>query len=121
MKTKKAFITNSSSSSFIIIGEELFANEITDEMIDKSQVLALGCYLCNGQDLFKVTREMFNVIKDNPNHIWELIFIRPAAHLSSGDRLNLDLLSDVKVPIICSGECDHHETDNVQAFVDRYL
>lgn len=52
MKTRNGFVTNSSSSSFVIIGKRV--KDYNEVDLSKARYVALGSYLNEGQDVFEV-------------------------------------------------------------------
>jgi len=55
MKRRLGFVSNSSSSSFLILGREIDINEVTSKMIKKKKIMVLGYDLSDGQDVFQIS------------------------------------------------------------------
>jgi hypothetical protein len=71
MKIRAGFVSNSSSSSFMIVGKKLSYDEITMEMIENKKLIALGPEIVEGSDVFQIkTIEQFAFLKalDNLYH-----------------------------------------------------
>ena len=56
------FITNSSSSSFIIVGKRVNLEEID---LSNGEYLFMGKQLCDGQDVVKIDSEILNYLKSH--------------------------------------------------------
>lgn len=54
MKTRVGFVSNSSSSSFLLLGKEFDIKNITPKMILEKEIYALGDHLSDGQDIFRI-------------------------------------------------------------------
>ena len=61
MKIRTGFVSNSSSSSFVVFNREVDFDEITKEMIKTSKAFAYGEDYCYGEgsDYFELDMEMF--------------------------------------------------------------
>jgi len=60
MKIRNSFVTNSSSSSFILIGKN---TKIEDVKINEKEYICLGRYLSDGQDVFDLTHEIYEYLR----------------------------------------------------------
>ena len=54
MKIRNGFVSNSSSSSFIIIGKELDIRQVNIKIVNEKQIVAVGDDLNEGQDIFQI-------------------------------------------------------------------
>jgi len=61
MKIRTGFVSNSSSSSFIILGKSL--NSINEIDLEKGKYIATGEWLNEGLDIFYITKENINAVK----------------------------------------------------------
>lgn len=54
MKVRQGFVSNSSSSSFIILGKDVDVMSITPKMIKEKTIMVIGNSLCEGEDVFQI-------------------------------------------------------------------
>lgn len=54
MKIRQGFVSNSSSSSFIVFGRNIDIKDITPSIIKEKEIICLGKELSDGQDIFYI-------------------------------------------------------------------
>jgi len=88
MKQRDSFVSNSSSSSFIIIGERASMMELTEKDIEDG-VIATGKMLGEGTDVFTVsTMGMLKFIQD---HCEPFILYKNAKKYTDSDIVEIDI------------------------------
>ena len=124
MKVRNGFVSNSSSSSFVVFGKTLTNPEEVRLTLSvrKKPALAIGRYLSEGMDVIEVDEEIFNAIIEN-NIFQEFQFLFPYKQISgegglSGEAIENDLPETFEV---FSGEVDYHSTETVEDLVRIYV
>lgn len=123
MKVRNGFVSNSSSSSFIIFGKTLYnPEEIRLTLsVKKEPIYAIGRYLNDGLDIITVDEDMFNAIINN-DIFRQFQFIYPYKQIYddgiSGKKIENDLPETFEV---FSGEVDYHCTENVEDLIEGYV
>jgi len=123
VKIRSGFVSNSSSSSFIVIGEILKRKDITENLIATGKVYFRGTCLAEGFDFFQVTQEIFkyaqkNELFDKEDEEYTWIYVES----KSEDPIPLkdfkDMYTDNMVALQIEG--DRRSTDNLEIFKQRY-
>ncbi len=124
MKIRNGFVSNSSSSSFVLIGKEINYNDYLD--IDKkNDIVFFGDYIYEGFDVFKINEKIENILpRLNPNkYKLYLSYYFNDAQILSKETIEKLYETGMNFEII-NGDADYHssDTDNVsnEEIIERY-
>ena len=122
MKIRLGFVSNSSSTSFVIIGRELThggAFREAHDLIKQGRLYAEGSWCCEGVDFFKVTQEIWDAYEGSFTDKHFTFYDAQIKKKEYGQVNKSDIESDeFEVHII---DVDNHYTDGVEQFKDRYI
>lgn len=113
LKRREGFVSNSSSSSFVIIGKKVSALK-ADYENHKYTVVEWNDYCSDGQDVFELTDEhlvYWPYIEGTPMWLWEdstIVYEDGTITLPGGEY-------EVE-----SGEADYYSSQDMDRFLERY-
>lgn len=114
MKVRTGFVSNSSSSSFVVVGNALTWAEALE---GGENLYAIGEWLSDGQDIFKLTPEVLDVVRarGEPENCW------PCKTYTAGEG-QVELVRSVlpERVTVYAFEIDYHSVESAEEFVERY-
>ena len=121
MKLRLGFVSNSSSSSFVMLCNRVEFKDLNLKDIRGREIKALGKYLGDGQDFFRVDEEIFNCIKENNQVLEHLCFYEVFAEGDDDIEIERKDLPEKGSLHIISTTVDYHCSDDLSLFKENYL
>jgi len=119
MKIRNGFVSNSSSSSFIIVGQIINDVFVTPELIEDGKVYGSSWEYCgDGADFFKIDQSMFEMY--GKFGTGKIEFYKVDVLLGESGEVSKEDLPDGDFKIFTM-EVDYHTTQNIDDFSERYL
>jgi len=122
MKLRQGFVSNSSSSSFVVIGEKVSLNEVCSDMKFDKPLMIIGEVVNEGQEYFEITeefRELLREHKDNFKNYYDFVL----EYKTAGDEVMQ--LKRAELPeefSIFPFTADYHIASNdADSFFERYF
>ena len=120
MKIRNGFVSNSSSSSFIVIGRKIYNHDVKKEVQKGKDIYCIGDCFGDGEDFFQITDEMARILPDFYYKDIEFVevFATNSYELKYKDFKDVEFTEDTT---IFSIEGDYHYTQTAQDFKERYI
>ncbi len=121
MKIRSGFVSNSSSSSFLIFGERVDGHELLDKW--DNDIWMAGKYVGEGTDVFLLTPEMIDlIIKNGLRH---RLFYKAykTFYVEDWDTDVTGIKRDELPPVFSVYHWDksHHSVNDLRMFIERYI
>jgi hypothetical protein len=124
MKIRSGFVSNSSSSSFLVIGKEMDIKNITISMVKNKRIIAMGPEFIEGDDVFQInTIEELAFLKALNNLGDDRFSIMDACVFSSEEvegEIDVKNLPDSGKVKYITGWRDYSSSKDINILKDRY-
>ena len=118
-KIRLGFVSNSSSSSFV-----LFYRDASIDEIDDSQVHVLGTYLNEGRDYFRPDESTREYLKSHTENNLEINLVYEYYSIYESGKVNSDVLANIfpknTEVLVETFEVDNWSTEDFESFLENY-
>ncbi|KKM85549.1 hypothetical protein LCGC14_1287960 [marine sediment metagenome] len=119
MKFRINFVSNSSSTSFIVIGKRIHRHEITQKMINQGIIYGEGKDWsdADGLDFFRITRAMMTLCL---NRYPKIIFWKVDKLITDEETFSKNDIENNTITVIHM-EASNHSSNDLEIFKERYI
>ena len=129
MKTRQGFVSNSSSSSFVIIGKEIKSSKLTEATFKGKNITAIGGGLYEGSLVMKMDWKMYQFFQEHAKEFEEfdgfshITYYETFFNSTELGTINKKDLPDGVLSVI-TGEYDHASPSSIaelKEYLEEYL
>ena len=117
MKIRLGFVSNSSSSSSVVLGKGIDFDDLLNRK-SNFPVYMLGDYMNEGMDFFQITPEILAQMKATPWDVDNFTFMEVYFICDSGEEIETKKLP--KKFQVFSFDQDYHNTETAKDFREKY-
>ena len=122
MKIRNGFVSNSSSSSFILVGFKRDLEDVENEDLENREYWCIGKYLEEGSDIFRIKdSDIFREVKKcgYEFEVWESLQVEFDNEMILNKNL-LNYINENEILKIYAGERCYHSAENYRDIVEHY-
>lgn len=122
MKIRNGFVSNSSSSSFVVFADKIEnPSELSAKDLEKDKIMIIGKELCEATDFFSVQNAEMLSYAQNNDYLKRRTWLKVIEMICTEDNDGFFTVPEsVAGRLGTAIEVDYHTSDDVECLKDRY-